>query len=362
VRCPGLRVDHARARDGDDGARRELPEPTDPSEVLMVSMVLRFDLRNPAFAGVSAQDRVQAAVEMAAWADTRGAVSVSFMEHHGSDDGYLPSPVVVAAAVAARTSTCRIGISALLAPFYDPIRLAEDLAVLDNLSGGRVDIVLGSGYVEEEFTLYGVDKRERGRRMTETVETLRAAWTGEPFEYRGRTVRVTPAPTRAGGPRLVLGGSSDAAARRAARLGDGFVPSNSACWQAYRDEMARLGKDDPGEGMGAFKIVNTVIAEDPDRAWDELAPYFLHDMNTYGGWLEDNGMDGPYATTTLDDLAATGAYRIVTPDAYAEELRPMGDFALAMFHPMVGGIPPAQAWESLRLFDEVVVPALAPPA
>ncbi|HEX3454942.1 MAG TPA: LLM class flavin-dependent oxidoreductase, partial [Gaiellaceae bacterium] len=289
-----------------------------------------------------------------------GAASISLMEHHASDDGYLPSPIVVAAAVAARTTNTRIGISALLAPFYDPIRLAEDLAVLDNLSGGRIDIVLGSGYVEEEFTLYGVAKSERGRRMTETVKALRGAWTGEPFEFRGRTVRVTPAPTRPGGPRLVLGGSSDAAARRAARLGDGFVPSNPACWQAYRDEMVKLGKDDPGEGMGAFKMVNTVLAEDPDAAWDDLAPYFLHDMNTYGSWLESNGMDGPYHTTTLDDLAATGAYRIVTPDAFAEELRPMGDFAFAMFHPMVGGIPPAQAWESLQLFDEVVVPALAP--
>jgi alkanesulfonate monooxygenase SsuD/methylene tetrahydromethanopterin reductase-like flavin-dependent oxidoreductase (luciferase family) len=172
-------------------------------------------------------------------------------------------------------------------------------------------------------------------------------------------VRVTPAPTRVGGPRLVLGGSSDAAARRAARLGDGFIPSNSACWQAYRDEMIKLAKDDPGEGMGAFKVVNTVLAVDPDKAWDELVPYFLHDMNSYGAWLEGNGMDGPYHTTSLDQLADTGAYRVVTPEVFAEELRPMGDFAFAMFHPMVGGIPPEIAWESLRLFDEVVTPALA---
>ena len=325
----------------------------------MPLLALRFDLRNPAFAGVSAAERVQAAVEMAAWADERGAVSISLSEHHASDDGYLPSPIVVAAAIAARTTNSRIGIGALLAPFYDPIRAAEDLAVLDNLSGGRIDLVLGSGYVDEEFALYGVAKSERGRRMTEMVTTLRQAWTGEPFEYRGRTVRVTPAPTRVGGPQLVFGGSSDAAARRAARLGDGFVPSNPACWQAYRDEMTKLGKDDPGEGMGEIKLVTTVLAEDPDKAWDELVPYFLHDMNTYGAWLEDNGMDGPYHTTTLDELAGTGAYRVITPEAFVEELRPMGDFAFAMFHPMVGGIPPEKAWESLQLYDEVVVPALS---
>ena len=106
-------------------------------------LALRFDLRNPRFAGVSAADRVRAAIEMAEWADQRNCMMVSLSEHHGSDDGYLPSPVVVAAAMAARTSTTRIGISALIAPFYDPLRLAEDLAVLDNLSGGRIDVTLG---------------------------------------------------------------------------------------------------------------------------------------------------------------------------------------------------------------------------
>jgi hypothetical protein len=81
-------------------------------------------------------------------------------------------------------------------------------------------------------------------------------------------------------------------------------------------------------------------------------------MNTYGQWLEKGGMIGPYRTTTAGDLKSTGAYRVVTPEALAEELRPMGDFAFAMLHPMVGGIPPERAWESLRLFDDRVLQAL----
>jgi len=270
----------------------------------------------------------------------------------------LPSPIVVAAAIAARTKRTRIGITALLVPFYDPIRLAEDLAVLDNLSGGRIDLVLGSAYVDEEFSLYGVKKSDCGRRMTETVEALRAAWTGRPFEFRGRTVVVTPAPTRPGGPALLMGGSSDASARRAARLGDGFTPSNPECWPAYRDEMVKLGKNDPGP-RSTGQVVSTVLADDPEVAWTELAPYFLHDMNTYGSWLENNGMKGPYWTTTLEELPSSGAYRVITPETLVEELKPMGDRAFAMFHPMVGGIPPEKAWESLRLFDERVAPALA---
>src|SRR6202035_301081 len=100
------------------------------------------------------------------------------------------------------------------------LRLAEDLAVLDGLSEGRVDVVLGGGYVQGEFDMFGVPLAERPARVEEAVAVLRASWTGEPFEYRGRTVRVTPTPHRAGGPPILLGGASPAAARRAARIGD----------------------------------------------------------------------------------------------------------------------------------------------
>jgi len=320
---------------------------------------LRFDFRNPAFAGTTFAERYAAALDMAEWADRLGCVSIAVSEHHGSADGYLPSPLPMIAAMAARTTNVRFMVAALIAPFYDPLRLAEDMVVLDHVSRGRVDLIVAGGYVREEFAMYGVPMSERAPRVTETVATLRAAFTGEPFEFRGRTVQVTPPPYRPSGPAIMLGGSSEPAARRAARIADGFIPSNPACWDAYRDEMQQLGKGDPGTGMMVGQIVTTVLAEDADAGWDELAPYFLHDMNTYGGWLEKSGMVGPYHTTTLDDLKATGSYRVVTPEAFVEELRPMGEFAFAMFHPMVGGIPPERAWQSLRLFDEQVLPALS---
>jgi len=326
----------------------------------VVMLALRFDLRNPAFAGVSASERLCAAVDMAAWADEHGGVAISVSEHHGSDDGYLPSPVVFAAAVAACTRNVRIAIGALIAPLYDPLRLAEDLAVLDGLAEGRVDLVIGNGYVADEFDMFGVPLSERGKRTTEAVETLRKAWTGQPFEFRGRTVRVTPEPHQPGGPSLVLGGSSDAAARRAARIGDGFAPVSSDPWQAYRDEMRVLGKPDPGERQGAGgAVITTFLAEQPDEAWDRLLPYFLHETNAYGRWLDDAGLEGPYKVTTGDALRDAGQYRILTPEEYTEELGAMGEMAFAFFHPMVGGIPPAMAWECLRLYEERVLPALA---
>ena len=93
----------------------------------------------------------------------------------------------------------------MIAPFYDPIRLAEDLVVLDHLSRGRVDVVVAGGYVHEEFALYGVPMRERGARVTEAVATLKAAFTGAPFEFRGRTVQVTPAVEQGLGADSVVG-------------------------------------------------------------------------------------------------------------------------------------------------------------
>lgn len=320
-------------------------------------LALRFDLRNPPFAGVTASERLRAAVEMSAWADSCGGVAVSVSEHHGSDDGYLPSPIVFAAAVAARTRGIRIGIAALVAPLYDPLRLAEDLAVLDNLSEGRIDLVLANGYVRGEFDMFGVPMAERGRRTEETIQTLRAAWTGEPFTYRGRTVRVTPAPHRRGGPPIVLGGSTAAAARRAARIADGYTPSEGGSWHAYREEMVALGRPDPGDRLQG-DVVTTFLAEDPDRAWPELAPYFLHETNAYAAWLDAAGMTGPYRRTTAEELRAGGRYRVLTPDEYAAELRAMAPMALALFHPMAGGVPPSLAWGCLELFERKVVPQL----
>jgi alkanesulfonate monooxygenase SsuD/methylene tetrahydromethanopterin reductase-like flavin-dependent oxidoreductase (luciferase family) len=312
---------------------------------------LRFDLRNPAFAGVDAADRCRAAVEMSEWADQRGALFIGLSEHHGSDDGYLPSPLVMAAAIAVRTSTARIGIHAIPAPFHDPLRLAEDAAVVDLLSGGRLDLTLAGGYVAEEFAMFGVPRRERPARVEEAVATLRAAWTGEPFAFRGRTVQVRPTPAQPGGPKILLGGTSEAAARRAARIADGFIPSETSCWAHYRDECLNLGKPDPGPGVDVTAAV-VVLAEDPEAAWPVLAPYFTHEVNAYGALQAAAGVTAVYEQVAdLDELRAKGQYRILTPDEYTAELA-TAEVPFAMLHPMVGGIPPKLAWAHLHLFEE----------
>src|SRR3954447_21532757 len=121
---------------------------------------LRFDFRNPDIARTSMADRYAAALDMAEWADRLGCMSIVVSEHHGSPDGYLPSPLTMLAAMAARTTNVRFMVAALIAPFYEPIRLAEDMVVLDHLSKGRVDLIVAGGYVREEFAMYGVPMNE----------------------------------------------------------------------------------------------------------------------------------------------------------------------------------------------------------
>ena len=138
-------------------------------------------------------------------------------------DGYLPSPLVLATAIAARTSTLPIMTAALILPLYDPVRLAEDMVVLDIISGGRVSYILALGYRPEEFDHHGADFGRRGQLVEDQLALLLRAKSGEPFEHQGRHIHVTPAPVTLGGPTVIWGGGSPAAAKRAARFGLDFI-------------------------------------------------------------------------------------------------------------------------------------------
>jgi alkanesulfonate monooxygenase SsuD/methylene tetrahydromethanopterin reductase-like flavin-dependent oxidoreductase (luciferase family) len=319
---------------------------------------MRFDFRNPELAGTTMAERYETALEIAEWADRLGCVSIAISEHHGSADGYLPSPLPIVAAMAARTTSVHFSIAALIAPFYDPIRLAEDMLVLDNLSKGRVDLIVAGGYVTEEFDMYGVPKKERVARVKEVVSTLRGAFGGEPFEYRGRTVDLTPRPYRTGGIGITMGGSSEAAARRAARIADSFIPSVPEVWDYYREEVQMLGRPDPGESIvGKNRVI--ALAADAEAGWKEMAPSFLHECNAYGVWQAQEDVASPYRVMeNEEELRASGGYVVLTPDQLVQELKE-SPFAFTMLHPLCGGMPPELAWSSLRLFETEVLPALS---
>ena len=321
---------------------------------------MRFDFRNPAMAATTMTDRYRHGIDMAEWADQHGFVMMVLSEHHGSPDGYLPSALPMAAAMAARTSTMRIMISAIVAPFHDPLRLAEDAAVVDLISGGRLDLVLTNGYVADEFAMFDIAMNQRPKRTTRAVEVLRGAWTGDTFQHDGRDIRITPAPERAGGggPSLSLGGSTEKAARRAGRIGDGFLPSLPEHWEWFRDERIKVGHPDPGPYNGPGPS-NFHLAEDVDKGWDEVGKYFLHETNAYGKWMTDAGLPGMYTPAVdVDEVRERNMYRVLTPDLLLEEIAEAGPFGFVLFHPLLGGIPPESAWRGLHLFEHDVLPAL----
>jgi alkanesulfonate monooxygenase SsuD/methylene tetrahydromethanopterin reductase-like flavin-dependent oxidoreductase (luciferase family) len=184
--------------------------------------MMRFDMRAPT-TGAPATELYAAALEMAAWGESRGCISAVLCEHHASEDGYLPTPLMLASAMAARTTTLPIMVAVVLLPLYDPVRLAEEMVVLDNISGGRVSYVAAIGYRPVEYEMFGVDFHRRGRIAEEKLELLLKAKTGEPFVHEGRNIHVTPPPVTPDGPMVAWGGGSAPAARRAGRFGIGFL-------------------------------------------------------------------------------------------------------------------------------------------
>ncbi|MEL7208928.1 MAG: LLM class flavin-dependent oxidoreductase, partial [Actinomycetota bacterium] len=260
---------------------------------------IRFDMRAPAWGPASATDLYTASVEMARWADGLGLHAVVLSEHHRSDDGFLPSPIVAAAAVAAVTDQIGISLSALLLPLYDPVKVAEDLAVLDHISKGRVTTIVGLGYRREEYEMFGADWEGRGALFDECIGVLLDAWSGKEFTYGDRTVQVTPAPYRDPHPMLFVGGRSKLAARRAARFDLPFFPDSAdpALRETYEAACRDAGRE-PGLMVSPpAKVSYTYVHEDPEAYWDVIGPHLLHEARTYRGWQPE----GSSSSASTDD-------------------------------------------------------------
>lgn len=316
---------------------------------VMAFTVVRFNLVDPGATPESLSARYRAALEMAAYADAHGVDTVQTEEHHGVADSWLPSPFVLAAAVFGATRRIAVTVSAVIGPLHDPLRLAEDIAVLDLLSAGRLATVVGIGYRREEYERAGVAWAERGRLQDELLETLLRAWSGEPFAFRGRTVTVTPRPFTRPHPLLLVGGSSRAAARRAARLGLPLFPSaHLPELEAYYHEQRAVHGTDGFCMMPSAETPLLHVSEDPDRTWAAYGEHFLHEARTYASWQSDDIRSAVRsAATTVAELRDEGVYRVVTPKACAALA---GELDSLVLHPLCGGMPVEEGWRSLRLF------------
>ena len=145
-----------------------------------------YDFRNPPDSGIAMPSLYSQALEQISWLDGLGLDLIWFTEHHFVDDGYLPAWIPVATAAAAVTRRVRFSSDICLLPFFNPVRLAEDLAVLDNISNGRAEVGLGMGYAPHEFAGFGIPVSRRVSLMEEGLEVLRLAFSGEEFSFHGK--------------------------------------------------------------------------------------------------------------------------------------------------------------------------------
>ncbi len=321
--------------------------------------ILTYDMRAPAF-GASARELYAAALDQVAWADDVGFDTIGLGEHHCSDDGYNPSPIPLAAAMGARSKRLELRTSVILAPFYDMARLAEDAAVTQLATNGRLVLGIGGGYRPTEFESYGRRLEDRWKTVGDTVRFLRLAWTGEPFEWDGRRCRVTPKPDPP--PPILLGGATKASARRAARIADGWLPPlDPRLWEPYRDECRKLGKPDPGPYPRQGPIF-LWVSKEPEKAWDRLLPHVLHQLRSYSAWtIEAYGRPaGPYAQDiTAETAKQSDAYRVLGPDEAIAFARTLAEDDVLYLSPLLAGIDPSYSWEMLDLFEREVAPFLS---
>lgn len=325
-------------------------------------LTMRHDFRAPVDGSTSLAEIYTAAMDQFRWADEHGFDFAVVSEHHGFPDGWLPAPLTAAAAIAGATRRIPILLSAALVPLHDPIRLAEQLVVLDHLSRGRVWTVAGAGYRPEEFAMADVDRTRRGKILEEYVEVLLRAFTGEPFEYQGREVVVTPKPFTDPHPPILVGGGVEAAARRAARLRLPMMPMHAdprlAEW--YADESAKVGFSG-GYVMRPSGPTFVHVTRDVDATWEQIGPYVLYEAQTYEAIQTGGQHSAPMVhAEDIEDLKRSPQVLVGPPEEVIDRARNLAPGGAITFNPLAGGLPPALAWESLELFASEVLPALRP--
>ena len=310
-------------------------------------------------------------IEMVKLVEQEGLDAAWVSEHHFSADGYLPSLLVMLSALAANTERIELGTGVVLAPFHDPIRLAEDFAVVDQISNGRTICGLGIGWREEEFREFGISTKTRVRRLEEITEVMRLAWNEERFDFPGRHysyegVAVTPKPKRV--PPIFIGGFVDDAIRRAGRMGDGYISSRAdpgrvaQAFELAADERRNAG----GEGPPMVGLLmNGYVTEDPERDWPMVRDGIGHQLGVYAGWRSGTDVPGePLQVMPPDDATIRKTTAFGTPDEvvaalepYVEALAPYPDSHLVvrLHYPGMDLGPGAAA---IRLFAREVSPRL----
>jgi alkanesulfonate monooxygenase SsuD/methylene tetrahydromethanopterin reductase-like flavin-dependent oxidoreductase (luciferase family) len=335
---------------------------------------LLFPFRNPPqwrqpFAAFYAEQLRQAQL-----AEQLGYDTLWLTEHHFAEDGYSPSLLPIAGALAGMTSRARIGTFLLLLPLHNAVRVGEDAATVDVLCNGRFDLGLGQGYAPGEFEGYGIPRNERVSRLEEGIEVIKGMWTQDPFSHEGKhyhlkNIRLMPKPVQSPHPPLWIGARGPKGVERAARLGCHFLGvSDKKTQDIYDSALRRYGRDP--KDYYAAQLRWTHVAPTHDQAWDNVQEHLHYMLSWYGRWIveakdfrgdEQFGQLPPASELRKTDQQLIGAPLIGTTEEVSRELQQFvknirtTHLVLGMHLP---GLDPDKSRRSMELFAKEVMPRL----
>jgi alkanesulfonate monooxygenase SsuD/methylene tetrahydromethanopterin reductase-like flavin-dependent oxidoreductase (luciferase family) len=315
-----------------------------------------FDLRNPPPWRRETADVYAWALDWAERADRSGLGAIWLTEHHGFADGYLPQPLTMAAAVAARTHVVRVGTAVMIAPLRPAADIAEQAAVVDLISGGRLELGLGAGYGAAEFELYGTDLSGRFETLERRASDVRRLW---------KERRVTPAPVQDPIP-LWIGAGGPRGARLAGRAGAGLLHLGGRLLEPYMDGLRQGGHAASSARTGG--VVDVILADDPDATWAAISAHVGYQQASYANHSSpDAGLSAALgdSRSAARFAAERGhglpAIEVMTPVAAVEHVldliggKPVSD---VMFWASIAGMPQELADRHLELLCDQVAPAL----
>jgi alkanesulfonate monooxygenase SsuD/methylene tetrahydromethanopterin reductase-like flavin-dependent oxidoreductase (luciferase family) len=329
---------------------------------------LLYDLRNPPEWRIPSAELYAETLDHVAAVEAMGFPMSWVTEHHFIDDEYLPSCLTFAAAIAARTKSITIGTAVILLPLQDALRIAEDAAVVDVLSNGRLRLGLGLGYKLEEFDAFGVNRKSRARLMDEGIDVIKAAWGEGPASYEGRhynfrDISVTPKPVQRPRPEIWLAGRAEASVRRTARAADGLIavggPDLYDTYRAARAEYGQQGKANIATFAWSY------AASDPGHAWEQVGPHATYRARNYADWygaaadLESDRTWRAAVEAGSNPGARSSLFK--TPDEAIADLRTMASLGVTsvIYFATFPGLRPSATLPYFETMAKHVLPAVA---
>ncbi len=311
-------------------------------------------------------------IEQAEVCEQVGFDGFFFTEHHQQDDAYLPAPVLMAGMIGMRTKRLKVGTCVLLAPLYHPIRLAEDIAVVDQATKGRFIAAVGIAYQPGDFAAFGVNSKQRVGRTEEVVEVLRKAWTGKPFSHPSKyhkieNVRVMPTPYQPGGPPIWMAGWVPEGIARAGRMADGWIadpiqslPVIKEYTRQYREAAAANGRK-PYVCLMRDCVIGNTWQDCVDKSGATMVTHrWYYGFGAYAPdkYLQDikRAEDLTFEQVAKDRLIAGSAAECLEQlQMWQAEIKP--DYLMLRMR-QLGEPPQPEALRDIRLFGEQVLTKL----